>query len=513
MSRSLIPCLLFALLVFGTAGAQTYVPTHYDNQKVSFKSSELNSTRGKVQLYLAPTSENESGAMEYVVEEIRATADKLEKQKVRRKRLNKAVEMIRQEVETRYLRHYKGLADFSSLFKARTYNDLTAAALISMLLDELSMEHRLFLDHGQARIQMEDGTLLNIEAWGKGRPASPDQEEERSRLMAVLEALRLSPENPLHRSLMTPYQTGAEKRNLMPAELTGMLYYRRALDFYAKGKASAAIEALERARTYHNDPKLDLIRYAILYQKASESGQDTTMVQPLFELYRLHPRPEISMELIRRFAQLAEFHLLEEDNQPAFEILYDDYRRLFAGNNAVLQQLKEIYFIEMAQFHAGKQETHHLTTYLDSLRHYRPNDTKIQAILAPLLLRSICNQKDPDEGLKVVETYRQDFPFLRNEPLFNDMELCYRAERIRRAFDADDESLGREGLEAFERVLAQAGLTPRSESWITTAYTSASAYYFRSADYRNARWLIQRALALIPNDQFLLHRREVLQNY
>lgn len=513
MSKSLIPCLLFTLLVFGTAGAQTYVPTHYDNQNISFKSSELSSNRGKLQLYLAPTSENESGAMAYVLKEIQATAKKLENQKVKRKRQKKAVQLIRQEVENRYLRHYKGLADFSSLFKAREYNDLTAAALISMLLDELSMEHRLFWDRGHPRIQLEDGTLLDIEQWGKNRPANLDKEEERSRVMDVLNALRLSPENPLHRSLMTPYQTGSEKRNLLPAELTGMLYYRRALDFYGKGKPSAAVEALERARTYYNDPKLDLVRYAMLYQQASASGQDTTMIEPLFELYRLHPRPEISMELIRRFAQLAEYHLLGESNQLAFEDLYDDYRRLFAGNESVLQQLKEIYYIEMAQFHAGKQETHQVTIYLDSLRHYRPNDAKIQAILTPLLLRSICKQKDPNEGLKIVETYRQDFPFLRNEPLFNDMELCYRAERIRQAFDADNEARGRECLEDFERVLAQAGLTPRSESWITTAYTSASSYYFRSADYVNARWLIQRALALIPNDQFLLHRQEVLRNY
>lgn len=513
MLRSLIPCFFLTLLTIGFAGAQTYVPTQYDQQKINFKSDAAISTSGKVQLYLAPTSENEGGAMAYVLEEIQTTAKKLERQKVKRKRQKKAIELIRQEVENRYLRHYKGLADFSSLFKAKEYNDLTAAALISMLLDELSLEHRLFWDQDQPRIEMEDGTLLNIEQWGKNRPSHPGAEEERSRLVAVLNALQLTPESSLHRSLVNPYRSGSEKRSLLPAELTGMLYYRRALNFYAKGQATAAVEALDRARTYYQDPKLDLVRYAILYQKASKTGQDSTMVAPLFELYRLHPRPEISLELVRRFAQLAEYYLLKEDNQPAFEKLYDDYRHLFSGQVAVLQQLKEIYFIEIAQFHAGRHEAHLVTTYLDSLSHYRPNDAKIQAILKPLLLKALCNQKDPEEGLKIVEKYRQNYPFLRNEALFRDMELCYRAERTRRAFDDNDEAGGRKCLETFEQVLAQAGLTPRSESWITTAYTSASAYYFRKADYGNARWLIQRALALIPDDQFLLHRQEVLRNY
>lgn len=501
------------LLTIGYASGQTYVPTSYDQQKISFKSSGLTSTQGKVQMYMAPTSENEGGAMAYVLEEIRATAKKLERQKIKRKRSKKAIELIRQEVESRYLKHYKGLADFSGLFKAKEYNDLTAAALISMLLDELSMKHRLFWDQDQARIQMEEGTLLNIEQWGKNRPVDPGIGEERSRLIAVMNALQLSPESALHRSLLTPYQLGAEKRNLLPTELTGMLYYRRALHFYGKGQPSAAIEALERARTYYQDPKIDLVRYAILYQQAHQTGQDSTMVEPLFELYRLHPRPEISLELVRRFAQLAEYYLLQEEDQPAFEKLYDDYRRLFSGQLATLQQLKEIYFIEIAQFHAGRQEAELVTTYLDSLRKYRPNDPKIQAILTPLLLRTLCNQKDPEEGLKIVQAYRKEFPFLRKESLFQDMELSYRAERTRLAFDDDNETYGRKCLETFEQVLAQAGLTPRSASWITTAYISASAYYFRNADYVNARWLIQRALALVPDDQFLLHRQEVLRNY
>ncbi|PHN02045.1 hypothetical protein [Flavilitoribacter nigricans] len=513
MLRSLIPCFLLSLLTLGFAGAQTYIPTDYSNRKISFKTTGETSTPSKIRMYLAPTSENEGGGLTYVMEEIRATAKKLERQKVKRKRQKKAIELIRDEVENRYLRSYRGLADFSSLFKARQYNELTAAALISMLLDELAMEHELYWEQGQAKITLEDGTLLPIDQWGKNRPARRAREEEQSHLLNVLDALQLGPENSLHRAMVTPYSAGAEKRSLLPAELTGMLFYRRALDFYAKGKATAAVEALERARTYYTDPKLDLVRYAILYRQASESGQDSTMVEPLFELYSLHPRSEISLELVRRFAQLAEYYLLRENDQPSFERLYDQYRRVFSGQLAILQQLKEIYFIEMAQFHAGRHEPHQVTTYLDSLSHYRPNDPKIQAILTPLLLRSLCNQKDPDEGLKIVEEYRRDYPFLRNEALFLDMELCYRAERTRRAFDGEDEARGRECLEAFEQVLAQAGLTPRSESWITTAYTSASAYYFRNADYVNARWLIQRALALIPDDQFLLHRKDVLQNY
>lgn len=514
MLRRIIPCFLLVCNFTGPAGAQSGEPVDYsNNRKISFKTAATATTQNKVDLYLSPTSENESGVATIALEAVRNTAHKLERQKVNRKRQKKAVEMIRHEVESRFLRNYKGLADFSSLFKDKAYNDLTAAALVSMLLEELGIDHDLYLYRQQPQIDLADGTSLQIEQWGRNRPAVQGQEEEQSRLIAVLNALQLAPDNALYQSLLAPYRSVSEKKKLLPAELTGMLYYRRALDFYAKRQLSAAMVALDRARTYYHDPKLDLVHYAFLYQRAGETSQDSILVQPLFDLYQLHPTSELTLELVRRFAQLAEFHLLVKGDKVAFERQYDAYRRLFAGQKQVLQQLKEIYFIEMAQFHAGKQEPHQVTVYLDSLNKYRPHDPKIQKILTPLLLKALCNLKNPEEGLSVVEAYHQKYPFLRNEPLFKDVELCHRAEQTRRAFDANQEAKGIGYLETFERQLAQAGLTPRCKLWITTAYTSASAYYFRNADYINARWLNQRALALVPDDHFLLHRQEVLSKY
>lgn len=496
------------------AGAQSAMPFDYGNsQKIAFRSGTATSMEGKVNLYLAPTSENDSGASTFVMEEIRNTVSALERKKVQRKGSKKAIELIRDELESRFLHHYKGLSDFSDLFKQRQYNELTAAALISIVLEALSFEHQLYFYKQQPGLELEDGTVLNIGQWGKLRSAIPSREEERSRLTAVLKALQFSPDNPLYQNLQLSYRSTPEKRALLPAEVTGMLYYRRALGFYAQRQISAAAAALERARTYYSDPKLDLVHYAILYQKAGQIDSDSTLIEPLFELYRLHPTSEISLELVRHFAKMAEYHLLEQDDKVAFEKRYDDYRRLFAGKKKILQQLKEIYFIEMAQYCAGKQKPHQVTIYLDSLTNYRPNDPQIEQILSPLLLRSLRNFKDPEDGLAVIKAYDKDFPFLRKEDLFRDLELSYRAERTRRAFDADRENQGRNYLEAFERQLAQSGLTSRSKLWITTAYTAASAFYFRNTDYVNARWLIQRALALIPGDKFLMHRQEVLRNY
>jgi hypothetical protein len=511
----IIPCTCLIWLLLNAVGAQTSLPTAYSRStdRAAINTAAAASTLGKVQLYLAPSSENESGKESFVLEAIKGSAKRLERQKVKRKRPKKMLQLIRHEVENRYLRHYQSLSDFSRLFKDNHYNELTAAALTSMLLQELEIDHQLFLFQQEVRITLADGTVLEIESWGRNRPLTRRRAGEQSHLIELVDALQLPPESEFRQSILAPYRSDAEKKALSPGELSGMLYYRRALDFYLKRQYAAALIALDRAGTYFADPKLELIRYVILYQQAKNLSADSKLIEPLFKLYRLHSSPGIAVEMVHRFAELAEYYLLEKGDQIKFEDLYTAYRQLFAEDEVILQQLKEIYFIEMAQFHARRYEPHRVIGFLDSLNTYRPEDPQIQKILAPLLVQSLSGQKDPEKGLAIIEVYRKDFPFLQKDTFFRDVELSYRAERTRKAFDADRGEQGRNYLVAFEQQLAKAGLTPRSKLWIVTAYTAASAFYFRNADYINARWHIQRALALVPDDDFLLHRQEVLRNY
>ena len=254
------------------------------------------------------------------------------------------------------------------------------------------------------------------------------------------------------------------------------------------------MSALDKARNDQLDPKLDLVRYAVLYQQAGKAEKDSLQLVPLFALYRLNPTQEISKELVLKFARLAEYYLLKKGNLKRFETLYADYQVLFADNLLSLQQLKEIYFIEMAQYSAMHSELNYLIMYLDSLDTYRPGDPQIQKILTPLLLQSIKRPADPGKAMEIMELYSKDFPFLLNNPNFKDIELNYQAERIRLAFDAGNEIQAKQYLEDFEKLMARSGFTPRIKLWITTAYYSASSYYFRNRDYPNARWHVWRAL-------------------
>ena len=163
----------------------------------------------------------------------------------------------------------------------------------------------------------------------------------------------------------------------------------------------------------------------------------------------------------------------------------------------------------MAKFFAQSYQTLGVVNYMDSLYLKRPKDKAIQNILAVLLVRSLGNDRDFENGLSVLKVYRKKYPFLGNMPLFKDLELFYQAEQARFHFSKDQINLARNALLQFETSLVRLGQTPRVNIWLTTVYTSAADYYVRRGEDEEARRMIHRGLSLYPNSAYFKHRAEI----
>ena len=183
------------------------------------------------------------------------------------------------------------------------------------------------------------------------------------------------------------------------------------------------------------------------------------------------------------------------------------------GQPDLRRQLSEVYFLKKAAYHAQALRTDRVVQYVDSLHRYRPDDAATEEILQDLLVWSLHRQRDWQQGLPTLTAYAKRYPFLTQVSEFKDLDLFYRAEQIRQYFNADQGEAGLQQLTDFQYQLARYGPTPRNQYWILTAYLAASDYYFRLADYPNARLFVEQALSLLPTDPYLQHRLEVLWMY
>ena len=484
-------------------------------EKMVFTTPQGAELADRVRLFLASSKDNAFAVADFAQNQLHSTLRKLESARAGKKTRVKDLDYLHQTLKSRYFRRYNPAADFGTLFKSGDYNEYTSTALYIIVLDHLGYTYRASagLEHINLTIQLADGEQSLdkvLPTWGgKGNDPATDY-------LDLWQELSLIPKGESRQSLARAWaerydQKDGEKIN--PFQLAGLLYYRRAGVDYADRQFLSAIHALEKARFLYPTPLYEPFRATCRFQLAANLPMDSDRLGPLFDLYAAYPNENVRSELIRRFAFLAE-HFSQKLGEPdRINFIYHEFQQRMGADLPALALIKEIYYIEQAQYYASTANSARFISYMDTIYQLRPNDQQVQDILSRLLVRSLGKRRDYEACIDVLGQYKKQYPFLAPNPHFRDLELFYRSERIKALYDGERPVDAGKELETFERMLAQSGPTPRGVLWITTAYAAASYYYFRQKDFPNARLMIARGLTLAPGDAFLMHRSAVLLNY
>ncbi len=485
-------------------------------EKMVFTAPQGVEAADRIRLFLASSKDNAFAVADFAQNQLQNTLRRIESARAGKKTRAKDLEPVHETLKSRYFRQYDPFSDFGSLFKSGHYNEYTAAALYVIVLDHLGYKYELKagLETVQLIIQTADQSqpLGEILTFGgkKDKNLTADY-------VNIWQDLSLIPAGQSRQSLVQTWnqryaEDGTEPIN--PYQLAGLLYYKRAAIDYADRQFVMAAHTLDKARTLYPTPLYEPLLAACKLQLAASLPMESDRLAPLFDLYEAFPAPAVRKELIKRFALLTEQFTKKQQEQPGrLDALYREFCKRMKNDPAGLNLIREIFYVGQAEHYAAASNTPRVIEYMDTIYRFRPDDPQVQDILSRLLVRSLNKRRDFEECLLILEQYKKQYPFLVSNPHFRDLELFYLSERIRHRFDADRLGDGSRELENFEKLLAQSGPTPRGVLWITTAYASASYYYFRQKDYPNARLMIARGLTLAPDDAFLVHRSALLLNY
>ncbi|GJM34005.1 MAG: hypothetical protein DHS20C18_30060 [Saprospiraceae bacterium] len=470
----------------------------------------------QIRLLLAASPDNNEHDYRYIEVELRQVYRDLEKEKVDRKSTSKAAEIIASYLRKKFFKQYNEYAGFEQLFKNANYNTATASALYALVLQHFDLPFY---------IQMEPQNIFPIVDPDRTPIAlnteSPSQLKKKRKskfakdYVQLLRELRLltGKETASEESLFYQYYAPKEAQ-ISLNQLGGILYYQQALKEYHDKKYLPALQLIDKAHALFPLPRHETFRYTCLFQLAkSKDIIYTGDATGIFRLYEQYPLPAVSKEIVSSFYRLTDYQLHEKNQPEKLAGIYQMYLRNLSKETSMTEQIREIYFTQLARFYARKNETIKVLECMDSINHDYQRNKKVQDALAGLLIESISDQRDFEQGLDGLDSYIKQYPFLRNHPFLQDRNLFYNAERIRHYFDMEDEAKGLKYLNDFEQLLAIYGHLPKAGLWVTTAYTSASYYYFRAKDYYNARVMIQRGLALQPDDPYLKNQLELLWNY
>ncbi len=469
----------------------------------------------QLELLLPGTSNQEQSARAFAKERISVLISDLEGRKIRRKSINKALDLLEEEVALQFLQRPAYFADFDQLFKLGQYDRTTATALYALAMEYFGLPYLL---------QVRDAEILLIaDPQEAARPlALPHEDpwtaESSQRFQnAYLEVLRsigyVSPAewDRSPKALYDQYYMGgATSLNLR--QMASFLYYRQALKAYANEAWSSSLDWLYRAEKLASWPVHEVIRRAVWLQLANQPDNTSESLRYLWMIWKDSPGAPWQKELLQRFSSA----ISEEERKLSswqIDSTYFAYKEQFANHPGAVGQLRELYYLQRARYHARESNTEAVMSFMDSLYSLRPYQSEVQDVLAGMLVWSLRAERDYTKGLERISEYERQYPFLGKNPLFQDRHLFYQAERIRYHFNADEDILGGQYLEEFKKHSRRINKPPSYISWVTTAYLAASDYHFRNGDYRQALMLVEEARQEAPQDSYLDHRSDVLRRY
>jgi len=506
---------LFILVTSSLAQAQNSkdtLPDQYTAKGGTLVSPEDNWSV-QYRLYLATTTPPDQYKLAYVEMKLKHTFNELDAERIRKKKLDKQLELVRATLQENFFNVYVPDATFEQLFREGAYSQYTFVALWSVVLNHFAIPHQIVQESGGLFLlagkmpQQQEVKLPNQKI-----DALPPAEHLHEYAYAMRELGLLSQEEFSQKSSEDIFKEHYQynRRILNRLELAGLMYYEQAEQQYLDKKYHHVLATLDKARDLYLTPRYQTLRSAALMQVANDTVHvQTEELAPLFEFYQRNPIPEIKTEVVKRFLYLSK-ELLETEETPEKQLsLYQRFVHLADKDAELLHQLEEIHYLQMAKLFAQSYQTLGVVNYMDSLYLKRPRDKAIQKILAVLLVRSLGNDRDFENGLSVLKVYRKKYPFLGEMPLFNDLELFYQAEQARFHFSKDQINLARNALQQFERSLVRLGQTPRVNIWVTTVYTAAADYFVRRGEDGEARRMIHRGLSLYPNSAYFKHRVEL----
>ncbi len=450
---------------------------------------------------------------QYAQQRLQTYFQGLEQNRIGRKPIDKALDLIRQEAERHFFRQSAPFASFADLFNTGTYSTPTAVALYALTFEYFDIPYAASFSHeGIGIIVQPSSQPIPFLAVADNNQPAHLQYNLVTSYLDLLKATQLLPRDEWNRPAEQLFQRYflATNERMSIRQLAALIHYQLAVHQYSIGNYLICMEWLNKARLGSSQLAFQALERAALVQLAHQSDDPLSYMQRLWGDFQ----PDwLATEMLRQFEQ----RMLQACNQnpvaPEVQPIIYEFYQLFNQSEKYKQEIDKISCNIITRHHARQQQQAIDNIDLEKLHSYCPHDQSLQQALIDASMRSIRSrmaQRDPELSF---DAYRERYPFIIQNADFKDYDLQQKADRIHYCFSNNLIEEGHQLLTQFERTVVLYKTTPRLSSWVTTAYAAASQHYFLLREYTLARNLLETANRLAPGDPYLEDRLALLRRY
>lgn len=437
----------------------------------------------------------------------------LEQERISRKPIDKALELIRQEAENQFFKQPAPFASFADLFNNGTYSTPTAVAFYALTFEYFNIPYAASFSYdGLSLIIQPSSQPIPFLALTDNNPPAYLQQNLVSSYLDLLKATHLLPSDEWSRPADQLFQRYflATNERMSIRQLAALIHYQMAVYQYSAGNYILCMEWLEKARQGSYQLAFQALERAALVQLAHQSSNPLSY---LLQLWKDFQPDWLATELLRQFEQQLIIACSQHPANPQVQPVIDDFYQLFRQSAKYKQEIDNISCNILSRHHARHQQQGIENISPEQLYRFCPNDQNLQLALVDATMRSIRSRLAQRDTLLSFDEYRERYPFIIQNADFKDLDLQDKAAKIRYCFSNDLIEEGHQLLANFERTVMLYKTAPRLSSWVTTAYAAASQHYFLRKEYSIARSLLETANQLAPGDPYLEDRLALLRRY
>lgn len=444
----------------------------------------------------------------------------LEGDKVARKNTKKKISRIENRLHRNYLRNYATDAGLADAFRNGRYNDATAAVLTALAFEHFGVDYEVYVDHWETHLVADpDGRATAVY---QPRHEKHKEEVEASFRRDYLNLLRATLIDDLPNigekevnTLFERYYYAPDKK-LTFGQLSALLLYRRAQSAYQDGNYQQAIDLLELALHKEERPAFLVLRKASEIQlKAITQPEVAGDINTLFVQWGERPDNRyLPAAILQHFDEQQRLLLAQNKLGEASELLADYLARAPAGNIDWAKSLTDLQQYRLLRHYFTNGRMDLAQRLAENLFTADPDDEAMRFVLGELVIDALRRARmTGSEFSAAVESAASRYPFIRKQDRFADLLLRELAWKVRDRYEADDQHGGIDALNHFRRALIDIPIGEQRSLWTLTAFIAASNYHFRVGEYQQAREFVAEGLRYNPEEDYLLHRRDLLRRY
>jgi len=444
----------------------------------------------------------------------------LEGDKVAKKSTIKQISRIKNRLQRTYLLTYTTSAGLADAFHNGKYNDATAAVLSALAYEHFGIDYEVYVDHWETHLVV-DPTGLAIEVYQPRHEKHRDEMEASFRRdyldllrATIIDDLPNIGEKEVNELFERYYYASGKKLSF--GQLSALLLYRQAQSAYRAKDYQKAIDVLELALQKEERPAfLVLSKASELQLKAITAPDVEGDINTLFKQWAERPDNRyLPAAILQHFDEKQRLLLAENKLGEAADLLGDYLQRAPSGNKEWAKNLTDLqqYRLLCHYFTNGRMDL--AQRLAESLFAEDPEDETMRFILGELVIDALRRTRlTGSEFTTAVELAASRYPFIRKQDRFADLLLRELAWKVRDRYEADDLHGGTDALHRFRQALIDIPIGDKRSLWTLTAFIAASNYHFRMEEFQQAREFVSEGLRYNPKEDYLLHRRDLLQRY